>query len=342
MAKDSVDPLRSGDIKVQWPADIRRAGEAARAFADSAGFPPLQCEEICLVATELASNLLRHASEGTIRLSRIEAEDRGGIQIDSEDSGPGIDNVEQAISDGYSTAGGPGIGLGTVNRLMDEVEFSSARQTGLLVVCKRWRRPNERGDVGRELAFGAATRPFRHLLENGDAFIIKQWPGHALVGVIDGLGHGQFAQRASQAARHYIEQHFDQPLESLFRGTGRVCQATRGVVMALAQFDLAEQKLRVASIGNIEVRLIGGTEKSHCMVRRGVLGMNAPNPISSEHAWTSSSLLIMHSDGLRTHWDWDDFRELAQETPSVIAQRLLEALGKPDDDATVVVARSPR
>jgi Histidine kinase-like ATPase domain/Stage II sporulation protein E (SpoIIE) len=302
----------------------------------------VHCEEICLVVSELASNLLRHASQGTIRLSRVEAEDRVGIQIESEDSGPGIDNEEQAMSDGYSTAGGLGIGLGTINRLMDEVEFGSARQTGLLVVCKRWLRPNERREVGSELAFGAATRPFRQLSENGDTFIIKQWAGHALVGVIDGLGHGQFAQRASHTARHYIEQHFDQPLESLFRGTGRACLATRGVVMALAYFDLAKRKLRVGSIGNIEVRLIAGTERLHCMARRGILGMNAPNPIATEHAWTSSSLLIMHSDGLRTHWDWDDFRELAGEPPTVIAQGLLEALGKQDDDATVVVARSPR
>lgn len=333
--------MQPDDITIQMPQDVRKAGESAKAFANLVGFPSAESEAICLVVTELGSNLLRHATQGTITLSRITANTLPGIEIVSDDRGPGIRDIERAMADGYSTAGGLGTGLGTINRLMDEVEFHNKQPAGLRIVCRRWLRPVERSRFENRLTFGAATRPFRNSPENGDAFVIKQWGGHALVGVIDGLGHGQFAQRASQTARYYIEQHFDQPLLSLFRGAGRACHGTRGVVMALARFDLAKQQLEVANVGNIEIRLIGGPKKRfNPIVRRGIIGMNAPNPVCTQHDWEDSNILIMHSDGLRTHWEWSDFDELEHDTPSGVARRLLQALSKTDDDATILVARS--
>jgi anti-sigma regulatory factor (Ser/Thr protein kinase) len=334
---NAVEPVETG---VTWPGDVLRAGELGRGFAAALGFPTQHCDEIGLVVTELASNLIRHASGGSIKLDAVRANGLAGLEIQSLDNGPGISDVEQAITDGYSTAGGLGLGLGTVNRLMDELEVHSGPKGGLCIACRRWARARPLGGPWGGLAFGAATRSCRQLPENGDAFIFKQWEGHALAGVIDGLGHGQFAQRASQTARQYIEQHFDQPLANLFLGVGRACRATRGVVMALARFDLARQKLIVASVGNIEVRLVGSPERFNLVVRRGIVGLNAPNPVILEHPWTSSCLLIMHSDGVRTHWNWNDFSELGRDTPNVIARRLLSELGSMDDDATVIAARS--
>jgi len=332
-----IDPMVFG---VDGAADIHRAAQLAGSFADSLGFTPADHAEIALVVTELASNLVTHACGGTLRFSRIEAPGQIGIQIESEDRGPGISDLEQAITDGYSTAGGLGIGLGTVNRLTDELTAYPQPKCGVHIVCQRWIRPRTSSFSVRELAFGAATRSYRLLPENGDAFIIKQWGRNAIAGIIDGLGHGQSAQRASQTARQYVEQHFDQPLESLFHGVGRACRATRGVVMALARFDLDEQKLTVASVGNIEVRLIGSPERFNLIVRRGVVGHNAPSALPIELPWTSTSLLIMHSDGLPARWAWDEFPELTRAAPAVVARRLLQVLGKIDDDATVIAVRN--
>ena len=109
--------------------------------------------------------------------------------------------------------------------------------------------------------------------------------------------------------------------------------------MALARFDLASRKLTIANVGNVEVRLIGSTERFSPIVRRGIIGMNAPRPVCSEHPWAASDLLIMHSDGLRGHWKWDDFSNLSHYEPATIASRLLAALGKMEDDATIIVAK---
>ncbi len=327
-------------IKVESSSDVYIASGAAKGAAQWIGFALEQCEEIGLVVTELGANLLRHATSGKITVSAATGGGRNGIRIESEDGGPGISDVEQAMTDGYSSIGGLGLGLGTVNRLMDELDIYPGPRCGTHIICQRYLRPKQASSFDRVLAFGTATRPRRPLDENGDAFIIKQWEGNALVGVIDGLGHGQFAQRASRAARQYVEQHFDLPLEKLFRGAGRVCRGTRGVVMALARVDQKQEKLQVASVGNIEVRHVGSQEPFSPMVRRGIVGLNAPEAVVTEHSWTPSSLLIMHSDGLTTRWDWNDFSDLVREPPEIIAHRLMRKLGKPDDDATVVVARS--
>jgi len=242
------------------------------------------------------------------------------------------------VTDGYSTAGSLGTGLGTVNRLMDNLDFRVKPQAGLRIVCQRWIR-SENKISAKWLEFGAATRACRLLPENGDAMVIKQWNDSALVGIIDGLGHGRFAQKASLAARQYVEQHFDQPLDSLFRGVSRACRATRGVVMALSRFDLTRQTISFASVGNIEIRLIG-SEHPRLVIRRGVLGLNAPNPVISENAWNATSILVMHSDGLRTRWQWEEFQDVAQLPPAAIARQLLNKLGKIEDDATVIVVKN--
>jgi serine/threonine protein phosphatase PrpC len=197
---------------------------------------------------------------------------------------------------------------------------------------------------------------------NGDAFVIKHWGNSMLLGVIDGLGHGEFARLAAESARQFVETHYDQPLDALFRGVARTCRSTRGVVMALARFDFGAEisgfrgnnptslqpeiekrkpgiKLSFGSIGNIEMRVRGKHEPMNFIVRRGVLGGSAPKVVVTEHAWDLDSLMVLHSDGLRTHWIWEDFPGLDTQSAGVIAQQLLSALAKEDDDATVVVVK---
>lgn len=327
-------------LAVTQPVDVRRANEAARSFARTVGFGATEADEIALAVTELASNLIKHASGGSIKFTSLESGERNGIQIESEDSGPGIADVELAVTDGYSTAGSLGTGLGAINRLMDSLEFE-ARSKGVRIVCQRFIRPKSSPFGVRWLEFGSATRACRMLPENGDAVVFKEWDGKALAGVIDGLGHGQFAQRASHAARQYVEQHFDQPLESLFRGVSRACRATRGVVMTLGRFEMAKQKVSLAGIGNVDARIIGQVH-GHSVLRRGVLGLNAPQPVVSEHDWTPESVLIINSDGLRSRWSWEEFQDVAHERPGVIARRMLQKLGKMEDDATVVVVKNAK
>jgi anti-sigma regulatory factor (Ser/Thr protein kinase) len=330
-------------ISVTSASDIHIARRTAKDMALATGFEAGVSEEIALAVTELASNLARHAQGGKLTLASITAGGRVGIQIESLDRGPGIADVEQAMTDGFSTAGSLGYGLGMVNRLMDQFDISSQRGTdaGTTIVCSRWLRVDAPTASPWPLEFGAATRACPTMTVNGDAFVIKRLHACALASVIDGLGHGQYAHRAAQTARQYVETHFDQPLDAIFRGVGRACRATRGVVMALVRFDFGGHDIRFAfsSVGNIAARLFGSSAWGHLIVQRGILGGNAPMARVTEQRWEPGNVLVLHSDGVTPHWGLEDFPALANESASVMAQHLLRALAKTNDDATVLVVK---
>ncbi len=333
-------PATQEAIPISDVGDLRTARLAARSMSTAIGFDERAVEEIALAVRELATNLVKHAKDGILRLRRTEEGGRTGIQIDSEDQGPGIPNVERAIGDDFSTSGSLGCGLGAVNRLMDEFDVTSRPGAGTRIVCKRWLRLGVPAALACPLAFGVATRPCPLMPVNGDAFVIKQWGESALVGVIDGLGHGQFAYRAAQAARQYVERHYDQPLADIFQGVTRTCRATRGVVMALARFDWGRATLTFASVGNVEARVFGSPEPMNFVYPRGVLGLNARRPVVTQHRWELNNVMVLHSDGLTTHWRWSDFPHFAEASATVVAQELLRAFARETDDATVVVVKS--
>src|SRR5690348_16535430 len=99
--KDFEDAVTVGVLHL---ADVARAQTSARQYAAKIGFSVQDSEEIALAVTELASNLVRHAGGGTIRLTSLASGERQGMQIESEDHGPGIGDTELALTDGYSTA----------------------------------------------------------------------------------------------------------------------------------------------------------------------------------------------------------------------------------------------
>jgi anti-sigma regulatory factor (Ser/Thr protein kinase) len=330
-------------IPIALASDVHVARQAAKAMALAMGFDAKVSEEITLVISELASNLVKHAQGGQLTLTPAKDSGRVGIQIESHDRGSGIADVEQAIKDGFSTADSLGYGLGTVNRLMDRFDITSQRGAGAgtTIVCTRWLPVDEPSLSPCPLEFGAATRAYPTMTVNGDAFVIKRWHTSALVSVIDGLGHGQYAHRAAQAARQYVETHFDQPLDAIFRGVGRTCRATRGVVMALVRFDFGGDDIRFsfASVGNIEARVFGGPSRQQFIVPRGIVGGNAPHPRVTDHRWDPGTVMVLHSDGVTGHWGLADFPELTRELATTMAPRLLRALAKDNDDATIVVVR---
>lgn len=326
------------DIHVSHPAEVGAARRAASTLAAEVGLEPPVSDKIALVVSELATNLLRHAGGGRLILTPLRAKDRVGIQVESIDDGPGIPNISLALKDGFSTAGGFGTGLGTIHRLMDELTIDSSPGQGTHIVCSKWGKPPANPLRACPLDIGVATRPKPGYEQNGDSFVIARGEDYVLVGVIDGLGHGSPAQQAAQAARRFVESHAEQPLDALFQGADYACHGTRGCVMALARFNWRQGTMRFGSVGNIEARVVGALRPFSFAVRRGIIGLNAPKASVTEHEW-SRSMLVLHSDGVRSHWNWDDFPGLVDKPATLIAQELLGKLAKPEDDATVLVVK---
>jgi anti-sigma regulatory factor (Ser/Thr protein kinase) len=333
-----MEEAKSVELTIAGQADFASAQQCVRQMAVGLGFAQNACEEIALVVAELVSNTIRHAGKGTLRLTPLHRGGREGLEVRAEDEGPGIADVEQCFADGYSTAGSLGYGLGTVNRLMDEVDLRSAPGKGTSVVCRRWVPAKADAAGSRRWEVGVISRPRRLAAENGDAFVVNQRDDELLVGVIDGLGHGPLAQAAAMAAQRYVESHSSMAMERLFQGAGRALRGTRGAVMALARFA-GEKRMTFASVGNIETRVVGSKERIALLVKRGILGSSEPHVHVQELAWEPEWALVMHSDGVRTRWQWEDFEGLEHEPARLIAAQLSRLLATDNDDATVLVVK---
>jgi serine/threonine-protein kinase RsbT len=90
-----------------------------------------------VAVSELATNLVRYAQNGRIAVAPTNQDGRTGVLIECVDDGPGIDNIEEALRDGFSTGGGLGHGLPGTRRLMDEFEISSG-PGGTRVKVYKW------------------------------------------------------------------------------------------------------------------------------------------------------------------------------------------------------------
>ena len=336
---ESADNARRLEVRQQ--ADVALAGHAVKELSLSAGLDEVSAEEMQIVARELASNIVRHAGGGTVMTERLEAPGKRGVLVVAEDRGPGLPGSDRAFEDGFSRAGSLGYGLGAVNRLTDELEVISPVESGVgtRITCRRWRRSASTARPPRPLDVGAASHPHPRQKINGDAFVIKSVDSSTLVGVIDGVGHGEHARRAAFAARGYIQRHAGQPLGDLFKGVDRACRATRGVVMAMARLTWNSAAMSHASVGNIEARLRSTREGRRFVVRRGILGFNAPVPVVTDHPWGADEILVLHSDCISAQWSWDDEPTLWHRGADHIARRLLRKHSKNEDDATVLVVK---
>ncbi len=335
--------LQTLTLPVGDESDIVIVVNAVRKSAHAIGFSEKQIEELVIVAKELATNIIKHAKSGKMILSELSEKSKQGVCLETLDSGPGIADIEFSIADGVSTTGSLGVGLGTVNRIMDELEISSqiGNQSGTRVFALKWKRGNDTAE-SCPLDIGVASRPHPRMAVNGDAYYIKKYGSKVLLSVIDGIGHGQFAHRASSKARRYLESHYEQPLELLFRGVNRECRATRGVVMALVRIDWKLGTMQHASLGNIETRLLGAEQSPRFMTKRGIIGQKLNIPHVTEHKWQENYILTLFSDGIQSHWNWNDFDTKINSSSDDLCRTIIRKLSRDNDDATILIIKGRR
>jgi serine/threonine-protein kinase RsbT len=125
-------------IHEEW--DVVVARKRARQLALQEGWSEAAAFALAIAVSEIARNIVIHATSGEILLDVVERVGRRGIVALARDSGPGIPTPEQAMQDGYSTARGLGLGLSSARRLVDEFELVSAVGQGTTVVMTKWAR----------------------------------------------------------------------------------------------------------------------------------------------------------------------------------------------------------
>jgi serine/threonine-protein kinase RsbT len=186
------------------------------------------------------------------------------------------------------------------------------------------------------LKLGIACRPALGMTMNGDTYLIKEWNGQTLLGVIDGLGHGEEAAIASMKAEEYVLANHTKDVEQLISGMHYHLHGTRGAVAGLVRIDRNAGRLFFCGIGNIEVSILGGPQM-HPTCLEGIVGVNIRKIMKFGYDYSSLKVVALHSDGISGKFSLSDYASI-YEQPQLVAEQIMTEWGKKEDDATIVIA----
>ena len=131
--------VRTNDVPIRVSEDVMRVRQAVRASAVEVGLGLVDQTKIITAASELARNTLDYGGGGTARIEVLNNDPKRGVRVTFDDRGPGIDNIDLALTDGYTAGNGLGLGLGGARRLSDQFEIHSEPGVGTRVSIARWK-----------------------------------------------------------------------------------------------------------------------------------------------------------------------------------------------------------
>ena len=131
--------LLSEQRAIQSAEDVVGIRQAVRQRAVELGFNLIDQTKIVTAASELARNTVQYGGGGQLTIEGVEEGGRRGLRLTFEDKGPGIQDINLALRDGYTTGGGLGLGLGGARRLANEFYIHSRPGEGTSVTVVRWR-----------------------------------------------------------------------------------------------------------------------------------------------------------------------------------------------------------
>jgi negative regulator of sigma-B (phosphoserine phosphatase) len=184
------------------------------------------------------------------------------------------------------------------------------------------------------LEFGVASRNKKYENACGDSYMILESDGYSLVAVVDGLGHGAEAAKASKMAVELIKKNSDMELTAILRKCHDALKGSRGAVIGLARFDTARARIEFAGVGNIEFRALDPTIKPISM--NGIVGYNMRRISKFEYPLAKGAVVALFSDGISSRLE---FERYARSDLQSMADSIMRDHGKETDDATIVVAR---
>jgi anti-sigma regulatory factor (Ser/Thr protein kinase) len=320
-------------LPVEDASAVPSCRSASLALAARLGFPSSRADQLALAVTEAASNLYKHARQGSLLLRVNRDLEQPGVELVTIDAGPGLADVSAALRDGHSTAGSLGIGLGAIGRLADFTDLYSVPGHGTVLVARFWPVPGP-----PVIRCAGLIRPITGETECGDDFGAVQGGDTVTAVLCDGLGHGPLAAAAaSQAVAAVLDQPGGEPAALLERAHRRMA-GTRGGAVGVVQVTGAVA--RFAGLGNIAASILSdGTRKSMLSVP-GIAGFQARVIRQFDYEVPPGAAVILHSDGISRRWEVAAVPGLAARDPLVIAAVLLAEAGQHRDDAGVLVLKS--
>ena len=324
----------SESVPVTDPSSIGQVRRSAASAANRLGLDETRSGELALLATEVSRNVLVHGGGGQVVVAGIKQDNEVLARILALDKGHGIDNVALALSDGYSTAGTMGSGMGAMKRLASRFDIFTGK-TGTVVLL-------EVGDMQRadNVEFAGIAIPFPGERFCGDTWYCHHESERILAMIADGLGHGLGAAEAAEEAVAAFRQHVNAGPGEILGYIHDALKKTRGAVASVVEIRPRERTLIHAGIGNISAVLHSGGSSKSLVSLNGTLGMTVQKLQEFRSEWKPDSVLVMHSDGLQTKWDLSTYAGLLSRHPALICGTLLRDFRRHRDDTSILVVKA--
>lgn len=324
-------------IAIEDDSQVGEARRIAASISRIAGLSEAAAGRVAIIVNELGTNLRKHAGGGELLIRELRGAG-SGVEVLAIDRGPGMD-LARAMHDGHSTTGTRGEGLGAVRRLAQEFDAWSGR-SGTVLVAQVWAGGRPPADT---IAIGAVCQPLPGETECGDGWDVHSTRSTVRLVVADGLGHGPIAARAAAAAVEAFAGTDRLPgPEAIVHALHAALRSTRGAAVAVTEVDLVSRTIRFSGVGNIAATLEAAGRKARGLLsHNGIAGHEARRIQEFSADFPARAVLVLHSDGLQTHWKLDPYPGLQARHPSVIAGVLYRDFRRKADDTTVLVVKEP-
>jgi len=326
------------NFAITHASDVSAARRAGQKLADTLGFDDVKAGRLAIIITEAATNILKHAGEGTISIMRTQSgAAMPGVDVVAVDNGPGIADIDFALRDGVSTAGTAGTGLGALRRQADEFDAWTQHGRGSAFFMRIWQGAAPPEPCGIEV--GALCMPLAGEDESGDGWgVTCDLDGATLVGV-DGLGHGPEAAKAAAGAIQALQKRPAALPSEVLHTAHELLRITRGAAMSVARIDYSGGDIRFAGIGNVAAVVFDGTARRALVSHNGIVGHNMRKVQEFTAPFPPGALCVLASDGIQTQWDIGAYPGLHVHAPALVAAVLMRDFIRRRDDAMVLVAR---
>ncbi|MGW4393786.1 SpoIIE family protein phosphatase [Amycolatopsis nivea] len=286
----------SRHVRVDHASAVYAATRTARETGRAAGLPDVLTERAAVVTSELASNLTKHAVNGSVVVQRSAI--GHGVDILAADDGPGMTDVGHWLLDGNSTTATLGTGLGAVSRMAAVFRIHSAPGGGT-VAGARLLAPGT--PAGRAASIGHFCLPRDGEEQCGDAVAVTEANDGWTAVVVDGLGHGPDAAEAADLAIRVFGQNPDRPLPQQLATMHRALRATRGAAVALAR--ITPRRLDFCGVGNISGTALRPAREPRLLLSvPGIVGFSLPAVQVRQAPLSDDDLVLLQTDGVGHGW----------------------------------------
>jgi len=342
----SHPPAQGGPVMQRIPVgDLSHVGTARRAadaVARASALDETRRGIVGIIATEAATNLARHARDGVLFVQATAPFGAPGVELIAVDKGPGMHDLERALSDGFSTRGTSGTGLGAIRRQADDLDIHSLPGQGTVVAARVLAVPERTGPRHHLLDVGAICLPLEGELACGDGWAVVQSADRAVVLLVDGLGHGPSAAEAADTAIAAFRTAANGAPAEIVATLHQALRATRGAALEVVEIVSSAEgaTIRYCGVGNTSAALLSAVDATRTLPSmNGTAGLQVRSMQEVTLPWTRGSVLVLHTDGITSRWRADAYPGILGHHPTVLAATLQRDHARGRDDATVLAFR---